>query len=76
MEHRCPHGHLAVVRNDPQGTGLIGQCDTCGWTAPYAVSREDQSYRHGDDEQVREQLERAQEKERESRKQIASPARR
>jgi hypothetical protein len=40
MQLKCPHGHLAVVRNDPDTSGYLAQCDTCGWSAPKLVARE------------------------------------
>lgn len=63
MQLTCPQGHGAVVRNDPKSTGLIGMCDVCGWSAPYAVAREQGEYQpdpeariHPGNELRREQL--------------------
>jgi hypothetical protein len=39
-KHLCPYGHAAVVRQDPDSTGLLGMCDFCGWSAAYTVARE------------------------------------
>lgn len=54
MKLVCPHGHAAVIRNDPESMGLIGQCDTCGWTASYMVAREEAIYRETENHQLRE----------------------
>lgn len=59
---KCPNGHNAVIRHDPESTGMVAQCDMCGWSAPFAVVRERARYEadeereigHNDDPQRRE----------------------
>lgn len=44
MQLTCPNGHAAVIREDPKSDGRLGQCDTCGWSAPFIVARETADY--------------------------------
>lgn len=44
MRLDCPNGHAACIRHDPKGTGMMAHCDTCGWSAPFAVVREAESF--------------------------------
>lgn len=48
----CPNDHPAVVRNDPKSTGMIAQCDICGWSAPFAVARERARYEADDEREI------------------------
>lgn len=60
MQLRCPNNHLAVVREDPDSTHQRAMCDFCGWSAAFAVSRDDADYRPNGNAQ---QLEQAQDEE-------------
>jgi hypothetical protein len=55
-KHLCPYGHSAVVRQDPDSEGLVGQCDVCGWSAPYVVARGDQDWQAEGGELANRQL--------------------
>lgn len=45
MKLTCPNGHSAVVRHDPNSTGMLAMCDVCGWTAPKVKAELDRAQR-------------------------------
>jgi hypothetical protein len=62
----CPNKHIAVVRHDPNSTGFLAMCDTCGWTAPKIKVEWERAQK---EEQERRQL-KAGEREREEQPQL------
>lgn len=69
----CPQGHRHVIRNDPDSEGFLAQCDTCGWSAPFVVIRDEAEFVERPDEPDRDRERLAEENRTRERAQLPRP---